>query len=90
MWHPEQCDAFIAVVVAVDEEDAVGFAQFAFEAIAFLGEGGGVDEGYGYVLLGESGGWDGDWWEDGLEFAGYEGISDQAGEEGGFALRYMG
>jgi hypothetical protein len=73
-------------VVTIDQQDAVGLSQLTFESITVLREGRGVDKSDADILLGETGGRDGDGRQDRLDGLCDEGVLDQTREKGAFAL----
>lgn len=86
MRHPEQGDPFIGVVVGIDEQDDVGFADLLVQGGSVLGQGRGVDDGGGDIAVvgGPDVGREGDGRQGRLNPGGDEDIFDQGCDEAGF------
>lgn len=81
VWHPEEGDPFIAIVVGIDEEDDIALSNLFAKSSAVLRTGGGVDYGGGYVFGGTDTRRKSNLREDGLYLGVEELVFDEGGDE---------
>ena len=89
MWHPEESNPLIAVVVRVHQEDHIRFPDLLIEVRSLVWKSRSIDYG-GRNVLRRSNAWrNGNLWEHWLDLGGDEDILDKRSDQAGFASAFV-